>query len=65
MDDATKAKARETRAKNVAARAARLAADAELKRAASQALKRVFEDQSASPDQVLWAAELLAKMSSH
>lgn len=60
MDDAAKAKARETRKRNEEARIARWAAEAALKQAAKAALKRVFENADATPEQILRAAELLA-----
>lgn len=59
VDDAAKAKARETRAKNEAARANQWAADAALKQAAKTALQCVFESADATPEQILRAAELL------
>ena len=55
-------KARETRAKNEAARAAKWAADAALKQAAKTALQRVFESVDATPEQILEAAKLLAEI---
>lgn len=63
MDDTTKAKALETRAKNAAVRAAQRIADAELKQAARRALQQVFEAEDATVDQTLRAAELLVKLS--
>lgn len=62
MTDEAKAKARETRRKNEEARAARWAADAELKQAAKAALQRVFESTDATPEQILEAARLLAEL---
>ena len=55
-------KARETRAKNAEARAAKWAADAALKQAAKTALQRVFEGAGATPEQILEAARLLAEL---
>ena len=55
-------KARETRAKNAEARAAKWAADAALKQAAKTALQRVFESADATPEQILEAARLLAEL---
>lgn len=65
MDNITRAKARETRAKNMAVRAAQRVADTELKQAAKRALQYVFEAKDATADQVLRAAELLVKLSNH
>lgn len=55
-------KARETRAKNAEARAAKWAADAALKQAAKTALQRVFESADATAEQILEAAKLLVEI---
>lgn len=55
-------KARETRAKNAEARAAKWAAEAALKQAAKTALQRVFEDKNATSEQILEAAKLLVEI---
>lgn len=62
MDDSHR-KAQETRQRNEAARAAKWREEAEMKRVARQALQRVFEDASATPEQILEAAKLLAELS--
>lgn len=65
MDDTTKVKIKETRAKNMAIRAAQRATDAALKQSARMALQRVFESPDATTEQVLEAAKLLAKLGCH
>lgn len=62
VDDAAKAKARETRAKNEAARAAKWAAQAESIQAARIALTKVFESPDATPEQILEAGRLLVEI---
>lgn len=64
ISDEAKEKAKATRAKNEAARAARWEADAKLKEAARLALQRVFEAPDATVEQILEAARLLEKISS-
>lgn len=55
-------RAKETRERNAAARAAKLETDARLKETARAALERVFMDESASPETVIRAAELLIEV---
>lgn len=62
MDDSHR-KAQETRRRNEAARAAKWREEAEMKRVARQALQRIFDDASATPEQILEAAKLLAELS--
>ena len=61
--DKSHEKAQETRRRNEEARAATWREEAAAKRAARQALQRVFEDASATPDQILEAAKLLVELS--
>ncbi len=61
--DKSHEKAQETRRRNEEARAAKWREEAAAKRAARQALQRVFEDASATPDQILEAAKLLVELS--
>ena len=61
--DKSHEKAQETRRRNEAARAAKWREETEAKRAARQALQRVLEDASATPDQILEAAKLLVELS--
>ena len=61
--DKSHEKAQETRRRNEEARAAKWRGEAAAKRAARQALQRVFEDASATPDQILEAAKLLVELS--
>ena len=63
MDDSHK-KAQKTRLRNEEARAAMMRENTEMKRAARQALQRVLEDTTATSEQILAAAKLLAEMSS-
>lgn len=65
LTEEQKQRAKETRAKNNAVRAAQRGADAELKQAARRALQQVFEAEDATVDQTLRAAELLVKLSCH
>lgn len=62
MDDSHK-KAQATRLRNEAARAAKWREETEAKRAARQALQRVLEGASATPEQILEAAKLLVELS--
>lgn len=62
MDDAAKAKARETRIKNQEARTAMYQEQAAAKRAARLALTKVFESADATPAEILRAGELLAEL---
>ena len=61
--DKSHEKAQETRRRNEEARVAKWREEAAAKRAARQALQRVFEDASATPDQILEAAKLLVELS--
>lgn len=58
-------KARETRSKNQEARSKLLNERAAAISAARRALERVFEDENATPDQILKAAEMLTKLGIH
>lgn len=51
-----------TRERNAAARAAKRETDVRLKETARAALERVFMDESASPETVIRAAELLIEV---
>lgn len=63
MDDAAKEKARETRRRNEAARAALWEEQREATKTARKALLRVMEHENSVPTEILEAAKLLAELS--
>lgn len=58
-------KARATRQKNQEAQAAMWHEQRELLRTAREAMKRVLADESATPEQLIKAAEILAELGKH